>query len=439
MALLYKEATFPVHYREAQVQPIMAALYRRRSITLTGVAGMGKSNVVRFILAHAEARTHYLQDRANDYVFVQVDGAGLAEVSEAAVLHEIAAELQQVGRLPLLEPAPPAEVRRAFKTHWLSIDPRLSLVVVFDEFDAAVTRLNKDFFNYLAHLRNARPHGNVSYVFVARRPVNNLGSLQELLDDSCVIGPFERRDALDAIHRDEARLNRLFNALERDRLIEVSGGHPGLLKNLCELAAGRDLDLAQSPAAIAAQVLPSEKIRNLCAELWQDFTAAEQALLGQAAHGALNAHQAADAAARWLRRSRLIVEAAPSSYTVFSPVFAGYVREQAAAQRGALRITAVMPNQARLETAVAAEQVSLAPKLFAVLVELVEARGQLLSNAELIERAYGREAMGVSNAALSQIIQRLRRTLDPIARRLLHDEAYTCIETIRDTGYRLTG
>ncbi len=436
---LYKEATFPTHYRAAPVRQIMLAVFRLRSITITGAAGMGKSNVVRFILAHAEARARYWQDRAAAYVFAHVDGAGLDEVSEAAVLRELAVELERAGLTPPLGPAPPAEVRRAFKTHWLNIDPRLNLAIVFDEFDAAAARLNQEFFNYLAHLRNARPRGNVSYLFVTRRPLNNLGGLQELLDDSCVVGPFDRTDALDAIGRDAVRLSRSFNALERDRLIAASGGHPGLLKNLCEVAAGGELDLEQPPEAIARQSLQSEKIRSLCEELWLDFTAAEQALLGQAAHGALNARQAADAAARWLRRSRLIVETAPSSYTVFSPVFAGYVREQAAAQRGALRITAVMPNQARLETAAAAEQVSLSPKLFAVLVELVEARGQLLSNAELIERAYGREAAGVSNAALSQIIQRLRRALDPIARRLLHDEAYTCIETIRDTGYRLTG
>ena len=438
MTLLYKEATFPVHYREAQVRQIMLALFRLRSITIVGAAGMGKSNVVRFILAHAEARAHYLQDRADDYAFAQVDGAGLDEVSETGVLRELAAELERAGLTPPLGSTPTDEVRRAFKAHWLDIDPRLNLVIVFDEFDAAVTRLNKEFFNYLAYLRNARPRGNVSYVFVARRPLSDLGSLQELLDDSCAIGPFDRRDALDAIQRDEVRLARSFDPADRDQLVAISGGHPGFLKNLCELAGSGQLDLRQPLRESVAQALRSEKIRSLCRESWLDFTPAEQAVLSQLARG-LGPHQPTSDATRWLRQNGLIAERSLQGDVIFSPLFAGYVREQTALRRGALHIAAVMPNQARLETAAAAEQVMLSPKLFAVLLELVAAGGQLLSNADLIERAYGHEAAGVSNAALSQIIQRLRRALDPVAQRLLQDETYTCIETIRDTGYRLNG
>ncbi len=439
MALVYKEATFPVHYREAQVRPIMTALYRLRSITVTGAAGMGKSNVVRFILSHAAARTRYLHDRADDYVFAQVDGAGLGEVSEAGVLREIAVELERAGLMPSPGPTPADEIRRAFKARWLNIDPRLNMVIVFDEFEAVAARLNKEFFNYLAHLRNARPRGNVSYLFVARRPVGDLGSLQELLDDSCTIGPFDRRDALDAIQRDERRLDRSFSPGERDQLIAVSGGHPGFLKNLCELAGSGRLDLQRRLDEIAEQAGQSEKIKSLCDELWNDFTVEERAVLSQAARGMSAQRATPDPATRWLQQCGLLIGLVSHETALFSPLFAGYVRAQTTAQRGALRITAVIPNQARLETVDAAEQVHLSPKLFAVLLELVEGRGQLLSNADLIERAYGREAAGVSNAALSQIIQRLRRTLDPVGQRLLHDETYTCIETIRDTGYRLNG
>jgi hypothetical protein len=62
--LLYKEADFPADYRAAEVGQIMAALYRRRSIAITGLAGMGKSNIVRFIVSHPEVRSRYLQERA---------------------------------------------------------------------------------------------------------------------------------------------------------------------------------------------------------------------------------------------------------------------------------------------------------------------------------------------------------------------------------------
>ena len=52
MTYLYKEGTFPDGYRAAEVGQVLRALSRLRSITITGLAGMGKSNVVRFIVSH---------------------------------------------------------------------------------------------------------------------------------------------------------------------------------------------------------------------------------------------------------------------------------------------------------------------------------------------------------------------------------------------------
>ena len=322
MMLLYKEATFPVHYREAQVRQIMTAVYRLRSIMLTGAAGMGKSNVIRFILSHAGARAVYLQERADDYVFVQVDGAGLGEANEVAVLREIAVELERAGLMPPLGTTPADEIRRAFKARWLRLDPHLNVVIVFDEFDAVAARLNKEFFNYLAHLRNVRPRGNVSYLFVTRRPVGDLGGLQELLDDDCTIGPFDRRDALDAIQRDELRLDRSFSPGERDQLIAVSGGHPGFLKNLCELAGSGRLDLQRPLSEIAAQAGQSEKIKSLCRELWNDFTVVEQAVLSRAACGTPAQQPTPDPATRWLQQCGLLVELTSHETALFSPLFA---------------------------------------------------------------------------------------------------------------------
>ena len=57
----------------------------------------------------------------------------------------------------------------------------------------------------------------------------------------------------------------------------------------------------------------------------------------------------------------------------------------------------------------------------------------------MIRRVYGDEAAGVTNAALSQLVKRLRGALDPRVRGMMDDPGYTCVETIRDVGYRLNG
>jgi DNA-binding response OmpR family regulator len=83
--------------------------------------------------------------------------------------------------------------------------------------------------------------------------------------------------------------------------------------------------------------------------------------------------------------------------------------------------------------------IALSPKLFALLATLSEARGEVLTTDDLIRRVYGDEALGVTNAALSQLVKRLRAEIDPSVRRLIKDQSYTCVETVRDVGYKLNG
>jgi DNA-binding winged helix-turn-helix (wHTH) protein len=445
MAPIYKEASFPAYYREAKVRQIMGAVYRLRSIAITGLAGMGKSNVVRFIVSHPQVRPRYLKERANDYAFVHVDCAGLANSDEAEILREITAQLRHDGitaggaHLPGVS----HNIRHTLKEQILSVESNLNLVLVLDYFDEAAAKLDKAFFNYLLYLRNARPRGNLSYIFATRRPMGHLHELQELLDDGCVIGPLSHKDALDSIQRDEARMGCTFDAAQRDKLIACTGGHPGFLKNAAELLGSGQVDTSPSGEEIARQLLQSDKIRNLCQELWNDLTPAEQGVLLNAARGIPLSESVDGAGVAYLEQSGVLVRKKGGQggldVAVFCPLFETFVRGRFAVS-GTVRITAVFPNQARLETLAGEEWITLSPKLFALLLALTEARGQVLPTDEMISRVYGSEAAGgVTNAALSQLVKRLRGALDPHVRRMTNNPTYTCVETIRDVGYRLNG
>jgi DNA-binding winged helix-turn-helix (wHTH) protein len=444
MAPIYKEASFPAYYREAKVRQIMGAVYKLRSIAITGLAGMGKSNVVRFIVSHPQVRPRYLKERANDYAFVHVDCTSLAESNEAEILSEIAAQLRHDGLSAgdAHPPRVPHNIRRALKEQILSVESNLNLVLVLDYFDEAAAKLDKTFFNYLFHLRNARPRGNLSFIFATRRPIGHLHELQELLDDGCTIGPLSQKDALDSIRRDEARMGCTFDAAQRDKLIACTSGHPGFLKNAAELLGSGQVDTSLSGGEIARQLLQSDKVRNLCQELWNDLTTAEQGALLNAARGIPLSESVDGAGVAYLEQNGLLVRRKGGQgsldVAVFCPLFETFVREKFIAS-GAVRITAVFPNQARLETPTGEEWITLPPKLFALLLALSEARGQVLPTDEMISRVYGSEAAGVTNAALSQLVKRLRGALDPRVQRMTNDPTYTCVETIRDVGYRLNG
>jgi DNA-binding winged helix-turn-helix (wHTH) protein len=442
MALIYKEASFPADYREAEVRQIMDAVYKLRSIAITGLAGMGKSNVVRFVVSHPQVRPRYLKERANDYAFVHVDCAGLADNDEAEILSEIVAQLCHGGisagaaHLPEI----PHSIRHTLKEQILSIEPNLNLVLVLDYFDGAAAKLDKAFFDYLFHLRNARPQGNLSFIFATRRPMGHLHELQELLDDGCVIGPLGYKDALDSIRRDEARLGCTFDAAQRDKLIACTGGHPGFLKNASELLGSGEIDTSLSEKEIARQLLRSDKVKNLCGELWNDLTPAEQGILLNAARDIPLPRSVDGACVAYLEQSGVLVRKKDGQIgldvAIFCPLFEAFVGVKSAVS-DAVRITVVFPNQARIETPTGEEWITLPPKLFALLLTLTEARGEVLPTDEVISHVYGDEAVGVTNAALSQLVKRLRGMLDPPVRRMTNDLAYTCVETIRDIGYRL--
>lgn len=449
MSLTYKEASFPIDYREAEVRRVMNALCRLRSIAINGLAGMGKSNLVRFIMSHPEARARYLAERRDDYVFVHVDCTALPKSGEAQIVGEIAFQLRRVGfsggdERPVDRLSDP---RRALREHMLQVEPDLHLVIVLDYFDQAAKGLESTFFNYLFHLRNSRPRGNLCYVFVTRRPMAHLGELQELLDDRCTVGPLTCQDALGSILRDEARLGCTFTPAQRERLIACTGGHPGLLKNATELLVSGNADASLPQEVFAQQQLQSRKVESLCQELWQDLTSSEQRILiGVAAGISLSpiAKSARQTDVAYLEESGILVRGVragdgDAGLTLFSPLFEGFVHSLDSPNAGAVRITAVFPNQARIATSTAVETVKLSPKLFVLLSTLAETEGQVLPTPELILRVYGSEALGVTDAALSQLVKRLRATLDPVGRRLTGDPTYTCVQTVRGVGYGLTG
>jgi DNA-binding winged helix-turn-helix (wHTH) protein len=333
-------------------------------------------------------------------------------------------------------------IRRLLREHILSIDPDLNLVIVLDYFDEAAATLDKGFFSYLFHLRNVRPRGNLVYIFATRRPMGHLGELHELLDDSVTIGPLARKDGLDSIQRDERRLGHTFDAAEREALIACTGGHPGLLKNASELLSSGRADARLPTEVLVRQLLQSEKIRNLCLELWSDLTAAEQDILRHLARGDGLSQSAGKTEMATLEASGILVRMESrtgSGKRIFCPLFEAYVRQNTPTGSGTIRLTAEFPNRARIETPTASESITLSPKLFSLLLALTEAQGQVLSSDEIISRVYRSEAAGVTNAALSQLVKRLRGMLDPRVRRMINDPTYTAVETIRNVGYRLNG
>jgi len=436
---IYKESAFPPDYRRAEAGQILGAVYRLRSIAVTGLAGMGKSSVVRFCVGHREAQALHLAGRAAATAFVHVDCVGLACGDEDEVLAEILAQLQRERLVPPVSPGPNGAARRRLKDAILALDPGLHLVVALDELDQAAAHQSRPFYNYLAHLRNSRPRGNLSYILASRRPLGPLYELQELLDDPCSIGPLAHADALESLRRDEQRLGFTFDDAQREALVVITGGHPGFLKNAAELVASGRADTAQPAAGLARQMLASNKMASLADELWRDLAEGEQATAAKIAQG-LPLDPTSDAAGDlMLEQHGLVTRSEPAGEPMlFCPLFTTLVQSKSA-MPGLVHVTPSGPNEARVASTTGEERVALPPRVFALLVSLAQSPGQVVPADEIIDQVYGAEAAGVTDAALAQLAKRLRRALDPPGRRLAGDPEYRSVETIRNVGYRLNG
>jgi len=452
MAYTYKEAFFPPDYREADVKKILDALYKLRSVSIVGLAGMGKSNVVRFIVSHPEVQNRYLEDKAGDFAFIHVDCAG-PSCGERGIYEEILHQLREQGGLEGTSYQGADDIRqiqRALRRQVRSIEPYLNLVIIFDYFDEAYPRLGKGFFNYLAHLRNSRQRGNISYVFATRRQLGHLYELQELLDDVCWIGPLGYNDALGSIRRDEQRLGWVFSAAERDKLIAYTGGHPGFLKNAGELLKDGEIDLSGPEDEVMDQLLRSDVIRNLCEELWNDLTSEEKRVLISKARNIPAAGLMDGAAAQYLKQSSLLVEAGGGKVAIFCKLYETFVRELEtkevkkivqeleAGQVEGLSVIAVPPNKVQIETPAGTAETILPPLLFGLLCCLTEEQGKAYTIDDIATKVYGYGG-DVSDQAVAQLVKRLRKKIDPLVREMINEPTYTCIENVRGVGYRFDG
>ena len=90
---------------------------------------------------------------------------GLARGDEDEILAETLAQLVREGwshrPAGIARPGANSSGRDPF------LDPELHLVVALDDLDQAEARHSRPFHNFLAHLRNCRPKGNLSYILAA--------------------------------------------------------------------------------------------------------------------------------------------------------------------------------------------------------------------------------------------------------------------------------
>jgi energy-coupling factor transporter ATP-binding protein EcfA2 len=221
--------SYPSTYRQKEIQAILAAVRAGESVSLLGLSGAGKSNLLGFLANRV----------AWEGRFVLVDGNRLGEPTPAAFYTLVHQALTK----PLPDADPYQSLTRAV-ARTLSESPA-GVCLLLDRFDALEGAHARTVASNLRALRDAHKY-TLTFVFATRRPLDPLNEIAELVFANTLwLGLLSEDDVTWNVERYAARKN--LTEWDTPTILATrrfSDGYPSLLRAVCEAhAAGCPLTL----------------------------------------------------------------------------------------------------------------------------------------------------------------------------------------------------
>jgi hypothetical protein len=316
------------------------------------------------------------------------------------------------------------------------------LVFLFDQFDEVYEKLNPRFFANLRSIRDDFKY-RVSYVTFTREELPHIRSgsehdeFYEILSPNIIsLGRYNHDDAWTLLRRVGGRYGLELEPAPGDRLITLTGGHPGLLKAVyMTTIRGSFVPSGIGQESIEA-LLADLDVRTECHKLWDSIRGDERDALLKLARSVPVVPEDPDVRRR-LKLKGLVIDEG-EKVAVSCPLFAEYVSRQ----ESFLATETELPGRPiYIDSAgdVWVEGRKLEPQLspleFALLGHLCSRPGELCTRDEIIEALYpdAVQRKGVSDDAVNSVVRRLRKRIEPGHRPPKY------IITVRGLGYRLTG
>jgi hypothetical protein len=246
--------TYPDTYRSKEVGALLQAVRAGECVSLVGLSGAGKSNLLGFIAhrVHGQGLPEFILLDCNRLVrptvwaFLDLLDSLLGEADEDAP----AASLSVVQTHLAKRLAAPQ-------------DASSGICLLVDRLDALPVEESAALADNLRALRDAFKYV-LTFVIGTRRPLRADSELAELFYANTIwIGALSSEDARWSAAQYATRRGQTWDADTLDRLVDFSQGYPSLLRAACEVfAAGAALD------ADALQAHPA--VRRRVDEFWRD-------------------------------------------------------------------------------------------------------------------------------------------------------------------------
>lgn len=237
---------YPPDYRAEETRAIAAAIAAGECVSVVGLSGSGKSNLMGFLAQRVSVAGCRL---------TLLDCNRLPEHTPPALLRLIRCALreEQAGDCP-----PFADELGALERVIAQALAGVSvLALLLDRFDALPADAMPAIAGNLRALRDAHKF-QLSFVIATRRPLPPRSELAELFYANTLwLGPLSERDARWNVARFAARRGAQWDEDTARRIIALSQGYPSMLRAVCEAhAAGAALTVESLLAhpAVAARI-----------------------------------------------------------------------------------------------------------------------------------------------------------------------------------------
>ena len=228
----YKEASLPLTYRRPVIDCLVRSLALQRSVRVVGLSGMGKSNLLRFLVSHPELLKNHSAIPTKHIYFLHIDCNKLNPLSIATFFRECLCLLQDNRDVP--HQADAHFLYKQLELTLRNLGRDVLVIMVIDRAEYLYQQSSSDFFSQLRNLRDEARSGEMIFIVGSQRPVGHLYELEKLFSDVCWVGPLSEGDHQEFFTRHEARLGLTIEEHDQERLWRLTGGHPGLLKTAME-------------------------------------------------------------------------------------------------------------------------------------------------------------------------------------------------------------
>lgn len=432
------ESLYPEETHETEIKQILEYIKKGKSVQIVGLPGVGRSNLLRYLSYNNKARVTHLGENYKWYHFVYLDlseikGRNLAELTKFILitlsysLSERKMEKEQAEIQKFLKEvisfSDELILFQALKkaVDYLSLEKELTVILLFDRFDAFLPNLTADFFTNLNVLRS-RVKYRFSCVLSLERPIEDLlepelyKEFYEYLVGNNVYMPLgdKTSDLFRFSYIEKVSGKEMDNKI-KEKILSLSGGHGKLSRISFEALLAED----SLPTEISEFLLDKQTVKNCLLEIWDALTPVEQKQLLSGSFTDITSNS-------YLELSGLVKDSAIQILLLntFMETLPKTAQEK------------ITFDASTNEIAQGSESLTdkLSPSEFKLLRYLIQNKDRVCEKEEIIASVWSdaKTQEGVTDQALDQIIYRLRRKIEEDPNNPAH------IQTIKGRGYKFS-